>query len=84
VPAPAKRLTAHQKDFVALVARLAVKLGRAPSATDVAQETGTTRLGARRMLKACEAHGLLRDKPRVISSGEWELTAIGRSLLEEE
>jgi len=84
VPAPGKRLTDHQIDFLRMVHRLTRKLGRAPSAQDVADETGLTRLGARRMLKALETHGLLEDKPVIVSSGKWTVTDAARPLLEEE
>lgn len=84
VPTPGRPLTARQREFVAIVARLIAKLGRLPNAVDVALETGLTRLGARRMLKTCEALGLLQDKPVLISSGQWELTEEGQALLEED
>jgi len=83
-PGPGRPLTARQREFVAIVARVSAKLGRPPNAVDMAHETGLTRLGARRMLKTCEALGLLQDKPVIISSGQWELTETGRALLEEE
>jgi len=83
-PTPGRPLTARQKEFVAIVARVSAKLGRPPNAVDMAHETGLTRLGARRMLKTCEALGLLQDKPLIISSGQWELTETGLALLEEE
>lgn len=83
-PAPGRPLTARQREFVGIVARLIAKLGRLPNAVDVALETGLTRLGARRMLKTCEALGLLQDKPVLISSGQWELTEEGLALLEED
>jgi hypothetical protein len=82
--APGKRLTPHQRAFLRVVATLAKELGRAPSAADVAARTGLTRLGARRMLMACEAHGLISDVPRVVRSGQWALTEQGVSLLEED
>jgi predicted ArsR family transcriptional regulator len=84
VAAPGKVLTARQRAFLATVARLVVKLGRPPSAQDVAQETGLTRLGARRLLKALEAHGLLQDRLVIVSSGKWELTELGAALLEDD
>jgi hypothetical protein len=83
-PTPGRPLTARQREFVAIVARVSAKLGRPPNAVDMAHETGLTRLGARRMLKTCEALGLLQDKPLIISSGQWELTEEGLALLEEE
>lgn len=84
VAAPVKRLTDNQKRMVKVVARLTRELGRAPSAADVGTAVGMTRLGARRLLKALEAHGLLSDVPVVVSSGQWALTDAGAALLEEE
>ena len=81
--APGKRLTDHQRAFLATVAALTEELGRAPSAALVAEHTGLTRLGARRMLMALEAHGLIADVPQVVRSGRWALTEQGVSLLGE-
>lgn len=49
--------------------------GRPPTATHVGAIMGMTPWGARKALKILEAHGYVVDVPKVVSSGQWALTA---------
>ena len=84
VPVPGKKFTPHQLHVLRQIAVLQRELGRAPSANDMAARLGMTRLGARRLLKALEAHGLACDVPITVSSGKWAVTEAGLAVLEEE
>jgi predicted ArsR family transcriptional regulator len=59
------------------VGDLTDQLGRAPSAAEIGDHLGITRLGARSQLQALEAKGLLKDIPKTVSSGQWALTEAG-------
>lgn len=80
-PRPA---TPRQLVFLKAVAELTAQLGRPPLPQEVGERIGVTRLGARRQLQALEKKGLLRDVPRVVSSGQWALTETGARALGEE
>lgn len=82
--APPRPATARQSEFLACVRDMTRELGQAPSAERVGERMGISRLGARRQLQALEAKGLLRDIPKVVSSGQWALTEAGDRALEEE
>ena len=82
--APPRPATARQIDFLAAVVRLTASLERPPSAQEIADELGITRLGARRQLMNLADKGLMRDVPRGVSSGKWALTPAGVRYLEEE
>jgi hypothetical protein len=71
--APGTPATDRQGDVRAAVATLTARDGSAPSAGDVAALLGISRQGALKQLKALEAKGLVRDKPRRVTSGKWEL-----------
>ena len=77
VTKPGRPPTARQRAFLGAVATLTRELGRAPSATEIGDRLGISRLGARRQLQDLEAKGLLLDVPRVVSSGQWALTPAG-------
>lgn len=73
--------TARQRGWLQALAELAAELGRAPNATELAEHTGVSRFGARRALRALAAKGLTQDVPKVVSSGQWAVTAAGQALL---
>ena len=66
--------TLRQTDFLKAVARVAAKLGHAPSASEIGRELGISRAGAAKQLHALEEKGLLQDMPVEVSSGKWRLT----------
>ncbi len=70
---PLKPATDRQSEFLAAIARLTERLGRAPTAADIGRELGITRKGARPQLNALRDKGLVRDVPIVIRGG-WALT----------
>ena len=82
--APARPATPRQRDFLATVHALTGELGRAPSAAEIGARLGITRLGARRQLQNLASKGLLRDVPKVVSSGQWALTPAGEAARPEE
>lgn len=84
-PKPRKRQppTDRQREYLAVVARLAAETGSV-SAMALADALGVDRKVAMRGLRAVAAKGLLADVPKVVSSGKWALTAAGRALLEGE
>lgn len=80
--APPGGPTARQRAFLLAVVELTELQGRAPSATELGARLGMTRLGARGNLQRLAAKGLIRDVPKVVSSGQWALTDAGAMLLE--
>lgn len=76
--------TDRQKDFLAAVVALTDTLERPPNAKEIGDYLGITRLGARRQLQNMADKGLLRDVPKVISSGQWALTRAGELEHEED
>lgn len=81
--APGKRFTKRQRQYLELLDRLTRKLGRPPSAQDMGEHSGISRLGARRLLTVLEQHGLAADVPKVVRSGQWALTEQGLAVLGE-
>lgn len=80
VPRPPRPATDRQSAFLGAVGELTVRLGRAPSATEVAAHLGISRIGARKQLQNLASKGLLVDVPKVVSSGQWALTELGAAL----
>lgn len=76
--------TRRQKEFLRAVADLTANLGRAPSAGELGEHMGISRLGARGQLLRLAERGLLRDVPVVVSSGQWALTDAGTAELDGE
>lgn len=76
--------TDRQREFLAVVARLTAAGHDGASAIAIAAQLGIDRTGTRSQLGALARKGLVRDKPKVVSSGKWELTDAGRALLEED
>ena len=77
--APARPATDRQRDFLAAVVELTAELGHAPSAADIAARLGMSRQGAEKQLHALETKGLLSDVPRMVRSGQWQLTEAGEA-----
>lgn len=79
VPRPMRGATKRQHDFLRAVQELTAALGRAPNAREVGDHMGMTRTGARLQLLDLERKGLLEDMPKIVSSGQWALTAAGKA-----
>jgi len=77
--APPRPATDRQRDFLVAVAELTRELGRSPSAADIGARLGMSRQGAEKQLHALEAKGLLSDVPRMVRSGQWQLTEAGEA-----
>jgi DNA-binding GntR family transcriptional regulator len=75
--------TERQRQFLGEIIKLAGELGRAPTATDVAERLDIGRTGARKVLMRLEELGLVSDVPKVVSSGTWKVTPLGRRFLPE-
>ncbi len=71
------RASDSQKAALDAVRELTRQHGRSPTATEVGERLGMTRQGAAQLLHLLERKGLLRDIPKMISSGQWELTEAG-------
>jgi predicted ArsR family transcriptional regulator len=78
---PQTPATPRQRAFLEAVLALTEELGRPPSASEVADRLGITRVGARPQLRALAAKGLLSDVPVTVSSGKWALTEAARAAL---
>jgi Mn-dependent DtxR family transcriptional regulator len=72
--APPRPATARQSDFLDAIRELAKELGRAPTATDIAERVGVSRQGAIDQLRNLEKKGLVQDMPKLVSSGQWQVT----------
>ncbi len=75
--APPRPATARQGAFLDAIRELAGELGRAPTATDIAERLGVSRQGALKQLRMLEAKGLVQDMPKLVSSGHWQVTGEG-------
>ncbi len=73
--APPRPATARQSDYLDAVRALTLELGRGPTAVEVAARLGVAKQSARQQLQALEVKGLLRDMPKLVSSGRWQVTA---------
>lgn len=73
----------RRKEYLLLVRKLSRDLGRCPSANDIALALNISRLGARRMMIALEEAGLVSDIPKMVRSGEWQLTELGEKAIDE-
>jgi predicted ArsR family transcriptional regulator len=51
--------------------------GQAPSATQLGERLGISRLSARKLLLRLAARGLVADVPKLVSSGQWAVTPDG-------
>lgn len=72
--APPRPATPREGDAIAAVRELTATLGRAPNAVEVAAQLGIAKQNARKLLRRLEAKGLLRDVPKLVSSGQWAVT----------
>ncbi len=72
--APPRPATARQSDAIEAVRELTRTLGHAPNAVEVAAELGIAKQTARKLLRKLEAKGLVRDVPKMVSSGQWAVT----------
>jgi DNA-binding IclR family transcriptional regulator len=80
--------TERQRAYLLAVQALTEETGQQPSARDIAERLGVTRIGVRPQLHSLQAQGLLEDVPKVVSSGKWRLTkealaVLARASLEE-
>lgn len=73
--------TDRQREVLAVVLALRDE-GKDVSAVAIGERMDIGRMAAANHLRSLERQGLMRDIPKVVSSGKWELTEQGRALLE--
>jgi Mn-dependent DtxR family transcriptional regulator len=74
-----KRPPPGQRAVLSAVRQLGAN-GQQASAVAVAEKLGISRQVATRQLEALERKGLLADVPKVVRSGHWALTELGKEL----
>lgn len=74
-------LSEKQTDVITAVRDLTAETGQPPSATAVAERLGVARITAREALMRLEKMGMLRDVPKMVSSGTWKVTPTGQRYL---
>lgn len=73
--------TSRQADAIAAIREITRETGKPPSATQIGERLGISRLSARKLLKSLETKGLVADVPVTVSSGTWSVTAEGKRWL---
>jgi SOS-response transcriptional repressor LexA len=72
--APPRPITPRQSAILDAVRALTRETGQAPSAADVGARLGISKQSALRQLRAIEVKGLVSDLPKLVSSGQWQVT----------